>query len=123
MSNEQKIINIEKEALLARAAEFHDAGYRLVQIGCTALEDFEVNYSFDRDYELVNLRLILPRDSAEVQSISGIYWSSFIYENEIHDLFGIDVKNMAVDYKGGFYRTAVKYPFSCDKKKPEGDQT
>jgi len=41
-----------------------------------------------------------------------MYWNSFIYENEMHDLFGIPVRGMNIDFKGTFIRTAVKYPFS-----------
>ena len=41
-----------------------------------------------------------------------ICWSSFIYENEIHDLYGINIKNINIDYKGKFYRTDVKAAFS-----------
>ncbi|NTV09808.1 MAG: hypothetical protein HGA47_03440 [Zoogloea sp.] len=40
---------------------------------------------------------------------------------EIHDLFGIKIKNMSVDYKGTFYRTTITTPFSIEnlpKPKP-----
>ena len=42
---------------------------------------------------------------------------ALLYENEMHDLFGINVKNMAIDYKGTFYRTAVKTPFNTQTDK------
>jgi ech hydrogenase subunit D len=48
--------------------------------------------------------LVLP-------SISGVYFSAFLYENEIHDLFGISITDIALDYKGKFYQTAGKFPF------------
>jgi ech hydrogenase subunit D len=41
-----------------------------------------------------------------------MYWNSFIYENEMHDLFGIQVRGMNIDFKGTLIRTAVKFPFS-----------
>jgi ech hydrogenase subunit D len=40
-----------------------------------------------------------------------MYWNAFIYENEMHDLFGIQVRGMNIDFKGTLIRTAVKHPF------------
>jgi ech hydrogenase subunit D len=40
-----------------------------------------------------------------------MYWGAFIYENEMHDLFGVAVKGMNVDFSGNFIRTSVPYPF------------
>ncbi len=116
------MINIEKDILVSRIAELRDSGYRLAQIGCTTLEDFELTYSFDRDYRFMSLKLIVPREGAEIPTISGIYWNAFIYENEIHDLFGIKIKNIAVDYKGNFYHTAVKFPFGRDNTGRKGEE-
>ena len=53
----------------------------------------------------------------EVPSISVIYPSAFLYENEIHDLFGVIITNIAVDYQGTLYRTALSTPFSIDNVK------
>ena len=103
-------------ALLDRASGLRQAGYRLVQIGATRLpEQVELTYSFDRDFRLTNLRLQVPAAEARVPSISGIYWCSFIYENEIHDLFNVQVDGMAIDFHGHFYETAVKFPFGSTK--------
>jgi len=122
MIEEQKVVNIEKDALLSRVTELRDSGYRLAQIGCTPLEGFELSYSFDRDYKFISLKLTVPREGAEIPSISGIYWNAFIYENELHDLFGIKVKDIEVDYKGNFYRTAVKFPFSRENTGKKGEE-
>ena len=119
MIGEQKLITIDVPGLAAKVQELKDAGYRLVQIGCTRLEQFELNYSFDKNYEFVNLRLAIPSNSQEIPSISGIYLAAFLYENELHDLFGLNIKNIAVDYQGNFYRTTVKWPFSEQKQKAE----
>jgi hypothetical protein len=45
-------------------------------------------------------------------SISDIYWSAFTYENEIHDLFGIRVSGLVLDFKGRFYRLKTKTPWA-----------
>jgi len=87
-----------------------EAGYRLVQIGCTPLEEFQLDYSFDREGEFVNLRFSIPREGTELLSITNIYLCAFTYENEIHDLFGINITGIAIDYTGNFYRTKMKPP-------------
>jgi ech hydrogenase subunit D len=112
MSEPQEIIPIEKDALLGAVSDLFAQGYRMVQIGCTTLENaYELNYSFDKDYHFKNLR-VTAKTGDEIKSISVIYPNAFLYENEIHDLFGITIKNMSVDYKGAFYRTTIKVPFS-----------
>jgi ech hydrogenase subunit D len=107
---------IAVDSLLARVRELQTQGYRLVQIGATALPDgLELTYSFDREIRLVNLRLHVPTPAPQVPSISGIYLCAFIYENELHDLFNLRVNDMAVDFQGRFYKTSVKYPFGSPK--------
>lgn len=113
MIKEQKLVNIEAKDLLSQAGDYHQSGYRLVQIGCTKLpEHLEINYSFDKDYQFVNLKIKVMDLELEVPSVSNIYWSAFLYENEIHDLFGVKFKDIAVDYQGNFYRTSVKRGFN-----------
>ncbi|MDP8261776.1 MAG: NADH-quinone oxidoreductase subunit C [Candidatus Ancaeobacter aquaticus] len=116
MLEEQKLATIQKDDLLKSVKEYHDKGYRLIQISCTKLDTFELTYSFDKDYEFTSIRLQIPLSNPQLPSISNIYWSAFLYENEIHDLFGIKVKDLALDYKGNFYRMSLKTPFNITKK-------
>ncbi len=117
MSEPQEIILIEKNDLLGIVAALFAQGYRLVQIGCTTLENaYELNYSFDKDYHFKNLRITVAPEE-EIPSISVIYPNAFLYENEIHDLFGVTIKNITIDYHGTLYRTAIKVPFSIENVK------
>lgn len=116
MKEKQQIRPIDKKDLVAQVRGLCDAGWRLVQICATTLADgYEVHYSFDKDFSFVDLRVTLPADQPQLESVSGIYWNAFLYENELHDLFGITVTGMAVDYRGTFYRTSVKVPFGCTR--------
>ncbi|HZD42882.1 MAG TPA: NADH-quinone oxidoreductase subunit C, partial [Methanomicrobiales archaeon] len=73
---EQTIIEIPVTYLLERTRNLQSDGYRLVQIGCTALaESYEINYSFDKDYQFQTLRIIVAPEE-EVPSVSGIYWGA-----------------------------------------------
>ena len=112
----QTFETIPAEALLDKAGEMRKQGYRLVQIGATRLaEHVELTYSFDRESQLKNLRFQIPAAGARLPSISGIYWCAFLYENELHDLFNVQVDGMAVDFHGHLYETTVKFPFGSTK--------
>jgi ech hydrogenase subunit D len=127
----QRIEEIPIGTLLERVQLMKAGGWRLVQICCTRLvADQEVNYSFDRDAGpaggagqagqpdspspadgLHTLRVRLPIHDPELPSISSFYWSAFLYENEMHDLFGVKVKGMAIDFKGHLFTTMLPTPF------------
>ena len=94
-------------------------GWRLVVINATSLlpaeetEEgaFDITWSFARDREFEHLReRVLPGD--DVPSISAHYAASFLYENELRELFGIDVTGVAVDFAGQMYRTGERVPFA-----------
>ncbi len=115
VNREQTTRKIAPGDLLREVEALNAGGYRIVQIGCTGMDDvYEINYTFDKDYELVNLRLTVG-PGVEIPSISGVYWGAFVYENELHDLFGITVTDINIDFKGTFYRTAEKYPLSITR--------
>ena len=117
MNEEQSFPVIPVETLLPKVRELRDAGWRLVQIGAAAVgEVIEVTYSFDLENRLSNLRVSLPaKGPPRLPSIASVYACSFLYENEMHDLFGIQVSGMAVDFKGKFYRPTVPFPFASRK--------
>jgi ech hydrogenase subunit D len=120
--NKQKIVVIEPENLLLSVKERHEAGWRLVQIGCARIDDlYEITYSFDKNLILEHFRIIIGED-VEISSISCIYLASFVYENEIADLYGIPIKGIAIDYKGKFITTTVPHPFKGTVTvKPKGE--
>lgn len=115
---QQNFVPVELSHLLTEVKDLKAAGYRFAQACATVIDDtIEIIYSFDKDHQLTNLRLtISPED--EVESITGDYWPAFIYENEMHDLFGIRFNHMALDYEGKFFKTAEPTPWN--PKKQEG---
>ena len=108
----QTITPIGVGDVVAKAEEAKKSGHRLVQIGCTKVgDDFEILYVYDKDYALLSYRITVKAD-VTIPSISGVYWGAFVYENEIHDLYGLTVTGINIDFKGTFYKTAIKHPFS-----------
>ena len=121
MSERQSVEEIPATALLEQVQLKKTGGWRLVQICCTRLvADQEVSYSFDRGGTLATLRVRVPIRDPELPSISSFYWSAFLYENEMHDLFGLTVNGMAVDYHGHLFTTLVPTPF-VTKEPDHGD--
>lgn len=108
-----EIENVEEVALgdlLRRVGELAAEKARLVTATCFDRgETFVVLYHFDRDQELLNLRLEVPRD-AEVPSITGTYLCAFLVENEIKELFGLNITGIAIDYQGHMLLTEDSAP-------------
>jgi len=106
-----QVTQIQMPDLLMAVADMKAEKYRLVAITATTLgDDVQVDYTFDRDLRLRVLR-ILVNGGGELPSITPVYFGAFAHENEIHDLFGLAVTGNALDFKGTFYRTAVKHAF------------
>ena len=113
--NEQLITPVANVDLLSVVRGMKKDGYRLLQICATKVsEGFEILYSFDKEHELTNLKLTIPEEE-EVQSVTGEYWGAFIYENEMHDLFGIKIVNNELDYGGNFFKVSEPTPWNPKK--------
>lgn len=107
----QQIIEIKSADILKQVSRFKREHARLVQILCTRVEEgYELTYTFDKDYFMYHLRCLVPVYRS-VMSITGQYWYAFVWENEIHDLFGlkIDFIERDVDYGGHFYHLAERH--------------
>ena len=112
---QEQIELITIDTLMDKVRHKRETGCRLVQISATRLPDeVELTYSFDLNSQLTNLRLSLKGET-HLPSISSIYGCAILYENEIQDLFGVAVDGLTVDFKGNFYKTAVKFPFGSTK--------
>lgn len=87
--------------------------WRFVQILAVNTEDgIDLIYSFMKDNSLMNHEIKGVKKGTEVPSITDRFLSAFVFENEIHDLFGVDVKGMAIDFGGNFYALAQKEPMT-----------
>ncbi len=110
---ENVLEEIEAAELLQRVMEKKNAGLRLSQI-CAACVggNYELSYSFanDETYEYTTLRLVISTDT-EVPSITAFYPFAFLYENEMKELFGVNVKMINLDYQDRLYRIDAKTPF------------
>ena len=111
VESKNEIIEIAAESILEEALRRKEAGYRLVQICATRVKGGnELLYSFGKDYDVQSLRFV-AEDGKEIPSISHIFAPAFLYENEIHDLFGTSFGMLTIDFGGNLYRTEKKMPY------------
>ena len=109
MNSEFTIVN--PDSVLEEAQKLKFEGYHLIQQCATRIDDaFELIYTFGKDLEMLNVKITLPEDK-EIYSITSIFPCAFVYENEMHDLFGVQIKMINLDYDGKLYRTAIQTPF------------
>jgi len=100
--------------------EYYEDGYRLVTATCVDEgEDFRLIYSFDKEMTMINLEVSIPREKP-IPSISDIYACAFLVENEMQELFGLKIDNIALDLGGKMYMAGgVKEAPMSRELKPE----
>ena len=99
----QNLTVITANQLLGEAQNMMYDNYRFITSTCVDLGNgsFDVIYHFDKDLEIKNFRLTIKKEE-EVPSISKIFFSALLVENEMKELFGLNVTNILVDYGGHF---------------------
>jgi len=104
---------VTADEIIDKATILAGQGFRLIQIHCTKTPtEMFLIYSLEKpDLTFENLKMDVQVGDT-VPSISGVFFGAFLYENEIHDLYGVNISDMAVDFKGTFYQTSVKQAFS-----------
>lgn len=88
-----------------------DGSYRLVYtfINVRAAQE---HIAQDGSYAIENLVVEGIDRYQEISSISSYYPAVFPFENEAHDLFGIAITDMQIDFKGFFYQVPTAEPMS-----------
>ncbi len=81
-----------------------DDGYRFLTMSAVDLKDEgqQILYHFDKDLHEVHLRLAFAKGTV-IPSISGVYFTAILVENEIRDMFDITFSDLPLDYSGTFY--------------------
>lgn len=88
-----------------------DGSYRLVYtfIDVRAAQE---HIAQDGSYAIENLVVEGIDQYQEIPSISSYYPAVFPFENEAHDLFGLAITDMQIDFKGFFYQVSTAEPMS-----------
>lgn len=113
MALETTFVPLTVEELPALAAAKKDGGWRFVQLLAVNTEDgIDLVYSFMKDNLLENHEIKGVQKGTTVPSITDRFLEAFVFENETHDLFGVDVQGIAIDFGGNFYALAQKEPMT-----------
>lgn len=115
------------DELLAHVQALKGAGARFVQMHAERCVDdgsYRLVYTFinvraaqeqiarDGNYAIENLVVEGIGRYQEIPSISSYYPAVFPFENEAHDLFGLAITDMQVDFNGFFYQVSTAEPMS-----------
>ena len=118
---------VELDALLSHVQALKGAGARFVQMHAERCVDdgaYRLVYTFinvhaaqeqieqDGSYAFENLVVEGIDQYQEIPSISSYYPAVFPFENEAHDLFGLAITDMQVDFNGFFYQVSTAEPMS-----------
>lgn len=118
---------VELDALLSHVQALKGSGARFVQMHAERNVDdgtYRLVYTFinvraaqeqiaqDGSYAIENLVVEGIDQYQEIPSISSYYPAVFPFENEAHDLFGLAVTGMQIDFKGFFYQVSTAEPMS-----------
>ena len=115
------------DELLSHVQALKGAGARFVQMHAECCIDdgsYRLVYTFinvraaqeqiarDGSYAFENLVVEGIDQYQEIPSIISYYPAVFPFENEAHDLFGLAVTDMQIDFKGFFYQVSTAEPMS-----------
>lgn len=111
MDREPQVFKLAQiDGLIDRTHAYKDDGWRLGQICATTEKtSIELLYTFIKGALVENVEFHISEGTV-VPSISSIYLEAFFFENEMHDLFGVQFSDVAIDYKGKFIKTSVVTP-------------
>lgn len=109
MGIEQDFRPLELDDLVSTARSFKEDGYRLAQIHPRLERDDSISmfYTFVKDAEVINFCVKgIEKGVTEVPSVTDMFIAAFVFENEAHDLYGVNVVGNVLDFKGKFYQFA-----------------
>ena len=118
---------VELDALLSHVQALKGAGARFVQMHAERNIDdgtYRLVYTFinihaaqeqiaqDGSYAFENLVVEGIDQFQDIPSIGSYYPAVFPFENEAHDLFGLAITDMQIDFNGFFYQVSTAEPMS-----------
>ncbi len=109
MAITQDFRSIPLDKLIDTCKERKNEGYRLAQL-CPKLErddSITLIYTFVKESEMINYKVSgIKKGVTEVPSVTELFIAAFVFENEAHDLFGVNVGGNLIDFQGKFYSFA-----------------
>ena len=114
MEFSSEFIPLKLADVLALSDRMKSEHARFVQILAVNTDaGVDLVYSFMMDGgTLCNYEVKGVKKTDVVPSITGNFLAAFVFENEIHDLFGVTIEGIAIDFGGKFYQLAQSEPMT-----------
>lgn len=109
--------DVQLDELYSLAEKKKGEGARFVELHASTVDDgFVITYAFTSDEKTTDNYNVHVTKNDKVPAISPLFLAAFVFENETHDLFGIDIEGIAIDFKGNFYQVALDTPMAVETK-------
>ena len=113
MAFEMKFTPIALADLHHEAAVKKTDGWRFVQTHAVNADNgVDLYYSFMKDGVVESLKVGGVTKDQAVPSITDLFLAAFVFENEARELFGVDMRDIAIDFAGAMYAPAVSEPMT-----------
>jgi len=100
---EENTAEVRPDEVITQSRVLKDEGFRFVTMSSAENEESVcVLYHFDKDLELRNLKVDVPKGS-KIVSIASVYSCAFLVENEIKEHFGVEFDGIPLDFQGMLY--------------------
>ena len=112
MNFETEFVDIALDDLHRESAIMKTEGWRFIETHAVKTDDgVDLYYAFMKDGLTKNLKVTGVTDQP-VPSITDLFLAAFVFENEARELFGVDMRDIAIDFAGAMYAPAVSEPMT-----------
>ena len=113
MTLKTEFVELPLERLYSQVAIMKGDGWRFIQTHAVNTDDgVDLYYSFMKDDLARNYRVKGVQKGTPVPSITGLFLAAFVFENEARELFGVDMRDIAIDFGGLMYAPAEREPMT-----------
>ena len=113
MTLKSEFVPLELDQLHREAAVCKAEGWRFIETHAANGEDgVDLYYAFMKDGLARNYRIAGVKKDQAVPSITDLFLAAFVFENEARELFGVDMRDIAIDFAGAMYAPAVSEPMT-----------
>jgi len=113
MAFNSEFVDLPLERLHAEASIMKGENWRFIQTHAVNTDDgIDLYYSFMKNGLARNYRVKGVKKGTPVPSITDLFLAAFVFENEARELFGVDMRDIAIDFHGGLYAPAEQEPMT-----------
>lgn len=120
IDHHDSFVNITIDEVFPTAEKMKGQGARFMNLHATASDEGVIlTYAYTTDEIETTNYDVLVKEGDVVPSISSLFLEAFVFENEQHDLFGVNIEGIAIDFQGNFYQVSVDKPMVTDTDETE----